>query len=99
MQVTPLAGLTAVVTGAGRGLGRGIARSLALAGADIVILEADQAGAEDAREELEGLGVTAVAIRTDVSDSAQVDGAFDEVARRFETLDILVNNAGISRAG
>jgi 3-oxoacyl-[acyl-carrier protein] reductase len=95
----PLAGKKAIVTGAGTGLGRGIARGLALAGADVAIVEADPARGSDARDELNSLGVAALSTTTDVSDSAQVDAAFNEVASAFGRLDILVNNAGISRAG
>jgi NADP-dependent 3-hydroxy acid dehydrogenase YdfG len=36
MSVTPLAGTTALVTGAGRGFGRGIATSLSQAGARVI---------------------------------------------------------------
>jgi NAD(P)-dependent dehydrogenase (short-subunit alcohol dehydrogenase family) len=94
-----LAGKKAIVTGAGRGLGRGIARGLAVAGAAVAILEMDPAGGAEARDELTSLGVATLSIVTDVSDSAQVDTAFDEVAAAFGRLDILVNNAGISRTG
>jgi NAD(P)-dependent dehydrogenase (short-subunit alcohol dehydrogenase family) len=94
-----LKGRTAVVTGGGQGLGRAIARGLAGAGADVAILEIDQAKAAESCAELEAMGANAVSVSTDVADPAQVDQAFKTVAKSFGHLDILVNNAGISRAG
>src|SRR5688500_8885290 len=99
MADKPLEGKVAAVTGAGRGLGLGIALELARAGADVAVLEVDEASAEEATRELGGTGVTARAYPTDVTQSKQVDAAFDAVVRDFGRLDIAVNNAGISRVG
>jgi 2-dehydro-3-deoxy-L-rhamnonate dehydrogenase (NAD+) len=94
-----LSGKVAIVTGAGTGLGLGIARELALAGADIAVLERDAGSSETAASELAAHGVRARSYPTDVSDRAQVDAAFEAALRELGRLDIVVNNAGISRVG
>jgi NAD(P)-dependent dehydrogenase (short-subunit alcohol dehydrogenase family) len=94
-----LEGKTAIVTGAGTGLGFGIAQELASAGANLAVLEIDEASGPRAAETLRGTGVEAKAYRVDVSNRQQVDDAFAAVERDFGGLDIVVNNAGISRVG
>jgi NAD(P)-dependent dehydrogenase (short-subunit alcohol dehydrogenase family) len=94
-----LEGKTAIVTGAGTGLGFGIAQELASAGANLAMLEIDEASGPRAAETLRGTGVEAKAYRVDVSNRQQVDDAFAAVERDFGGLDIVVNNAGISRVG
>ena len=95
-----LDGRVAIVTGAGTGLGQGIARELAAAGANVAVLEIDEAsGKQSAAEIAEIYGVEARAYRTDVAQSKEVDAAFESVVRDFGRLDITVNNAGISRIG
>ena len=51
-----LTGQVAIVTGAGRGIGRATALELAGMGADIIIAELDQAGAERTAAEVRALG-------------------------------------------
>lgn len=95
----PLLRRTAVVTGAGAGLGRAIAIELAWAGADVAILDVDDAAATEAVAIVASAGVVVRRYRVDVSESREVDDAIDQVHRDFSRLDILVNNAGISRVG
>jgi len=91
IEVGPLTGQWAVVTGASRGIGAELARLLAADGARLALL----ARGRDALETLAGeLG--AEPIVCDVSDVAQVERA----AARIETLaggapHIVVNNAGM----
>ena len=109
-----LSGKVAVVTGAGgrHGIGRAIALRLAQEGADLVVTdilrsteairaEDRQAGWEGLPSvvgEVEALGRQAIALFSDVSDSAQVEDMVDRTLDRFGRIDILVNNAG-SRPG
>jgi NAD(P)-dependent dehydrogenase (short-subunit alcohol dehydrogenase family) len=52
MSDSPIAGVTALVTGASRGFGRGIATALAGAGAHVVGVARDRAALDDLRAEL-----------------------------------------------
>jgi NAD(P)-dependent dehydrogenase (short-subunit alcohol dehydrogenase family) len=94
-----LDGRVAAITGAGSGLGLAMARELAGAGAQVAILERDEAAAERAVAELSGEGARVCSVPVDVSDSRQVDDAFAEVVRRLGGLDIAVNNAAVERVG
>jgi 3-oxoacyl-[acyl-carrier protein] reductase len=91
-----LKGRVAVVTGGSRGIGRAIALALASAGAAVGVTYRERA--DDARQVVEtsaDAGGTAVAEPCDVSNEADVAGAFARVAAALGTVDILVNNAGI----
>ncbi|NUR57418.1 MAG: SDR family NAD(P)-dependent oxidoreductase [Catenulispora sp.] len=84
--------MIALVTGANRGLGRETARQLAAAGHTVLVgARSETAAAETAAV----LGEQAVAIRLDVTSTADIDDAAAEIERRFGHLDVLVNNAAI----
>jgi len=87
----PLAGRTALVTGAAQGLGAAIAAALARAGAAVVLADISEARAQEQAEDLRQSGWTARAIALDVADAAAWDAAIAGCAR----LDILVNNAAV----
>lgn len=87
----PVAGRTALVTGAGNGLGRAIALELARAGARVVVTGRD-------RRKLSGtageIGEHARVATVDTSSETSVAALADELAG--EDVSILVNNAGIA---
>ena len=90
----PLAGKTALITGAARRLGRASALALAQAGADVAITYRTSAG--EAREtvvDLSGLGVRAFAFQCDVTEEASVRAMMKDAGRELGRIDILVNNA------
>ena len=92
-----VSGKIAVVTGGGRGIGRAVVLTLAREGADIAIFyRADTEAAESAAEEVRAMGRKALAIKCDVSRSADVNQAMQEVLDKFGVVDILVNNAAIA---
>src|SRR2546422_1389437 len=93
-----LSGQVAIVTGAGRGIGRATALELAGMGADIVVAELDQAGAERTAAEVKGLGRRVSAVRTDVTSRADLKAMAERARAEFGRIDILINNAGIYRA-
>src|SRR2546430_7867078 len=93
-----LSGQVAIVTGAGRGIGRATALELAGMGADIVVAELDQAGAERTAAEVKGLGRRVSVVRTDVTSRADLKAMADRARAEFGRIDILINNAGIYRA-
>jgi 3-oxoacyl-[acyl-carrier protein] reductase len=82
----------AIVTGAASGFGRGIAELYASEGAKVVIADLNgDAAAEVAR----AIGAKkAIAIRTDVTQRADVDAMVAATVKAFGGLDIIVNNAG-----
>jgi 3-oxoacyl-[acyl-carrier protein] reductase len=90
---------TVVVTGAGRGIGRSIALELARHGADLALLDRDEAGLEETRALCAAESVQARAYRVNVAEEAEVCSAMERVAGDFGRLDGLVNNAGIVRDG
>jgi NAD(P)-dependent dehydrogenase (short-subunit alcohol dehydrogenase family) len=95
LDVEPLQGKVAVVTGAGGGIGRAYARGLAEAGAAVVLADiaGDAARAEASKLGDDGYEVSAVEV--DVTDEASVAAMAQAAAGRFGTIDILVNNAGL----
>ncbi len=90
-----LEGKVAVVTGAGSGLGRETARIFALAGAQVVLADVNEAGMEGTAALLREAGGVALIQRTNVADRAEVDALADAAVTEFGRLDSWVNSAGI----
>ena len=84
----------AVVTGGGGGIGRAIALSFASVGADVVIGDIVAERCEETAARVRELGRRALAVPTDVIDTAQVLALIERAAAEFGRIDILVNNAG-----
>jgi 3-oxoacyl-[acyl-carrier protein] reductase len=99
-QAAPLAGQTALVTGASRGIGRSIALELAAAGATVVVNYSSSAEAADSVvAEIKAAGGKAWSYGANVADEAAVEEMVKAVLEREGQLDVLVNNAGITRDG
>lgn len=82
-----LRGRTALVTGGASGIGRAVAGRLARAGAEVLVLDRDEAGAKEVAYDVGGDYRVA-----DLSDSTALEGlGLGDQLR----VDILVNNAGI----
>jgi NAD(P)-dependent dehydrogenase (short-subunit alcohol dehydrogenase family) len=93
-RLVDLQGQVAVVTGAGRGIGEGIAHVLSEAGAKVVLAARRTDEVERVAKDLRALGRSALAVPTDVTDSAAVEELAERAIREFGALDIWVNNAG-----
>jgi NAD(P)-dependent dehydrogenase (short-subunit alcohol dehydrogenase family) len=89
----------AVVTGGGSGIGRALALALAREGARIVVADVDEAAMEGVVRESRGLGVESLAVRTDVTDLAQVQALAERAWKAFGVVHLLCNNAGVAAWG
>jgi rhamnose utilization protein RhaD (predicted bifunctional aldolase and dehydrogenase)/NAD(P)-dependent dehydrogenase (short-subunit alcohol dehydrogenase family) len=94
--VKPLAGQIVAVTGAGGAIGSAIATAFAAAGAEVALLDIDEAAA---RDKAAAVGGSATAFACDVTDAASVVKTFDQVVTTFGGLDIAVSNAGAAWQG
>jgi NAD(P)-dependent dehydrogenase (short-subunit alcohol dehydrogenase family) len=92
----PLAGQVAVITGAAGAIGFATAMAFAAAGAEVALLDVDEAAAQ---AKARAIGGAALGIRCDVTATASVRNAFAEVACAFGGVDIAVSNAGAAWQG
>ena len=86
-------GKVALITGAARGIGFETARQLHAKGASVAVLDLTR---ESAQRACETIGDRTLAIDADVTDSAAMRLAVNEVVERFGGLDIVVANAGVA---
>ena len=94
-----LDGKVAMITGGGSGIGRGTAVRLAREGADVCIVDMDEAGAEETASAVREFGRNAAIARANVASKAQIQDAADHCMRELGGMDVAVANAGIGRAG
>ena len=88
-------GKVVVITGASSGLGEATARHLSKLGA-LVVLGARRVERIDALAgELNANGARALALQTDVTDSAQVQHLVDAAVATYGRIDVIINNAGL----
>lgn len=91
-----LKGKVALVTGAGSpiGFGKAIALTLAKEGCDIICNDINLEDAKQTAGEVEALERRALAVKADVTKSAEVNDMVKTALEKFGKIDILVNNAG-----
>jgi 3-hydroxybutyrate dehydrogenase len=95
-----LDGKIALITGGGRGIGRAIALQFAREKASVAIAARTMKQVADVAEEVRLQSESdAFAVTCDVSDSANVQRMFEQLAEHFGRYpDIVVNNAGIAES-
>jgi NAD(P)-dependent dehydrogenase (short-subunit alcohol dehydrogenase family) len=88
----------AFVTGGARGIGYNIASALAEAGADVALVDLDEAEAQRAAKKIiESTGKQAIVIKADVTKKPEVDAMIDTVLKAFGRIDVAFCNAGICK--
>src|ERR1700692_4053051 len=78
-----LTGRVAIVTGGSIGLGRQIAEGLAEMGANLVLCARKKERCQQAAEDLQQLGVKAIALGCDVKDPAEIQQVVDAALAEF----------------
>jgi len=94
-----VAGLVAIVTGAGSGIGQASAVRLAEEGAIVVCADINEGAAQATVDSIKATGAKAVAAAIDISDSDACTALVNQTVRDFGSIDVLVNNAGVNLPG
>jgi NADP-dependent 3-hydroxy acid dehydrogenase YdfG len=84
-----------VITGASSGLGEATAQHLSTLGAIVVLGARRVERIEALAHEINTGGGQALAVRTDVTDAAQVQALVDAAIAKYGRVDVMLNNAGL----
>jgi len=90
-----LSGRVAVVTGGAGLLGAEFCRTLAEAGAAIAVVDLNASASQAIADTLTKSGYKALAVPTDITNPASVNGLVEKVLSTFGRLDVLVNSAAL----
>lgn len=85
----------AVITGAASGIGRETAETYGEHGAKVVVADVDEDGGNETVQHIIDDGGEATFVRTDVSQSSDVQEMIEVAVTEYGGLDVLFNNAGI----
>ena len=96
MNDMPLAGKTALITGAAHRTGRDLALGLARAGADVAIhFHTNEEAAHGVVSEIQAMGRRALPIQADLTQADQAAEAVLAAETALGSVDLLVNNVGV----
>ena len=87
------------ITGGAQGLGREMAIGLAEKGANLALIDMNEARLQETAQECQKFGVSAHTYTCNVSQESEVENTFKAIESDFGKLNGLVNNAGILRDG
>lgn len=90
-----LDGRVAFVTGASRGIGQAIAEAFGREGARVALFARKQEDLEKVAAAIAAGGGETLVLPGDVTQSAEINHAVEEILARWGRVDILVNNAGV----
>ena len=96
LQPFSLKGKVALVTGASSGFGKHFATVLSQAGAKVVLAARRTELIQAEADKIIAGGGEAMAVTMDVTSSASIAAALDEIESAFGVVTIVVNNAGIT---
>ena len=89
----------AIVTGGGMGLGEALCQELGRRGSMVVVADIDGDAARQVAGHLEQSGASAVAVRLDVANEAEVAQLIESTVAEYGRVDYMINNAGIAIGG
>jgi all-trans-retinol dehydrogenase (NAD+) len=97
--VQTLRGKRALITGGASGIGRAIAARLAAEGAELLLVDVNEAMLAETASELERGGARVRTYAVDLTASSRLLGLREQVNRDGGPIDVLVNNAGVVFGG
>lgn len=86
---------SALITGAASGIGKACAERMAKEGYGVVVADINLAAAETVAEELTAVGLSAIAVRMDVSSEEEVESGFERMMEVYGSCDLVMSNAGV----
>ena len=89
----------AVITGGASGIGFATAERLAAEGMKIVLADIEPGALDAAAKKIEKTGAQVLAVRTDVSQAAEVERLAQKALERFGGVHVVFNNAGVAVTG
>lgn len=89
-------GKVALITGGASGIGEACVKQFVANGATVVIADLNDKLGQTLAAQLNDSGATALFVKTDVTDAANVQALIDKTVAQFGRLDFAINSAGIS---
>lgn len=86
---------TVLITGAASGIGKACAAHMAKLGYHTAVADLDFEGAQSVAADLNRQGLSALAVRMDVSSEEEVEAGFDKTVQAFGGIDLVLSNAGV----
>lgn len=84
-----------IVTGGSRSIGLALATVLANAGSDVVIVNRNASGGDEAARKIRENGSSAISIPADVSRKDAIEEMVEKTLEQYGRIDVLVNCAGV----